>query len=84
MKRANILKNSLTALFRSGADEEHIAEEMQELLEGIDFRALLQAVYSMRETVYEYRVDSDMEKGFVYRGPELLPGKAVLIYTDDG
>ena len=84
MKRANILKNSLTDLFRSGADEEHTAEEMQELLEGIDFQALLQAVYSMRETVYEYRVDSDMEKGFVYRGPELFPGKAVLLYTDDG
>ena len=84
MKRANILKSKLVALFRSGADEEHTADEMQELLEGIDFQALLQAVYSMRETVFEYRVDSDMEKGFCYRGPELFPGKAVLLYTDDG
>ena len=53
MNRANILKNKLVALFRSGADEEHTADEMQELLEGIDFQALMQAVFSMRETVYE-------------------------------
>jgi len=84
MNRANILKNSLEALFRSGADEEHSAEEMVELLEGIDFPALLQAVHSMRETVYEYRIDSDVEKGFAYRGPVLFPGKAVLLYTDGG
>ena len=84
MNRANILKNSLAALFRSGADEDHTADEMLELLEGIDFHALMQAVYSMRETVFEYRVDSDMEKGFAYRGPELFPGKAVLLYTDVG
>ena len=84
MNRANILKNSLAALFRSGADEDHTADEMLELLEGIDFHALMQAVYSMRETVFEYRVDSDMEKGFSYRGPELFPSKAVLLYTDVG
>jgi hypothetical protein len=84
LNRANTLKNSLTALFRSGADQEHTAEEMTELLEGIDFPALLQAVYSMRETVYEYRVDGEMEKSFAYRGPELFPGKAVLLYTDAG
>ena len=84
MNRANILKNSLAALFRSGADEDHTADEMLELLEGIDFHALMQAVYSMRETVFEYRVDSDMEKGFAYRGPELFPSKAVLLYTDVG
>lgn len=84
MKRANILKNSLTALFRSGADEDHTAEEMQELLEGIDFQKLVQAVYFLRETVYEYSILSKVKKGFDYRGPELLPCKAVLLYTDTG
>ena len=83
MNRTNILKNSLEALFRSGADQEHTADEMVELLEGIDFHALLQAIHSMRETVYEYSVTSHVEKGFEYRGPELFPGKAVLLYTDD-
>ncbi len=84
MNRAGILKDSLTELFRSGADEDHDANEMEELLEGIDFPTLLQAVYSMRETVYEYRVDSKAEKGFAYRGPELFSGKAVLLCTDVG
>ncbi len=82
MNRADILKNTLTALFRSGADEDHTADEMQELLDGIDFSALLQAAFSLRERVYEYRVDGSWDKSFSYYGPELLPGSAVLLYTD--
>ncbi len=84
MNRANILKNSLAALFRSGADKDHTADEMLELLEGIDFQKLVQAIYFLRETVYEYSIFSNVEKGFDYRGPELLPCKAVLLYTDTG
>ena len=45
MNHANILKNSLASLFRSGADKDHTADEMQELLEGIDFQKLVQAIY---------------------------------------
>lgn len=82
MNQATILKDSLTALFRSGADEDHDADEMQELLEGIDFTALMQAICFMRETAYEYRVDGKAEKSFAYRGPSLFPDKAMLLCTD--
>lgn len=84
MNRAIILKNSLSALFRSGEDEGHNADEMQELLEGIDFQKLVQAIFFLRETVYEYSILSKVEKEFDYRGPELFPCKAVLLYTDTG
>ena len=84
MDRINTLKDRLTALFRSGADEDHNADEMLELLDGLDFHKLMQAIMDLREPVYEYRIDSELEKGFSYRGPELIPGYGVLLYTDFG
>lgn len=82
MKRVKNLEKALKELFCSGATEEHDAEEMMALLEGMDYHALLQALYSMRETVHEYRVDSKLEKSFNYRAPSLFPTKAVLLYED--
>ena len=52
MNRTDMLQRSITALFRSGADADHSAEEMEELLDGIDFNLLLQAVLELREPVY--------------------------------
>ena len=52
MNRSDILKRNISALFRSGADADHSAEEMEELLDGIDFNLLLQAVLELREPVY--------------------------------
>ena len=83
MNRVKNLEVALKELFCSGADAEHDAEEMMELLEGMDYHALLQAFHSTRETVYAFRVDCKHEKGFNYRGPELFPTRAVLLYTED-
>ena len=84
MNRTEYLKRNLRALFRSGADGEHDAQEMQELLEDLDFASLHQALLGLREPVYAYRVDSGGEQGFSYRGPELLPCPAIRLYTDEG
>ena len=84
LKKANYLKASLTGLFRSGADDDHTPDEMEELLDGIDFSALLQAFQSLWQHVYEYQIESGSAKGFEYRGLELLPRNAVLLYTDEG
>ena len=84
MNRAEYLKRSMVALFRSGADEDHNAQEMQELVEDLDFGTLLSALLELREPVYVYRVDSKGDKGFSYRGPELLLCRAVRLYTDEG
>ena len=83
MNRVKNLEVALKELFCSGADAEHDAEEMMELLEGMDYHALLQAFHSTRQTVYAFRVDCKHEKGFNYRGPELFPTRAVLLYTED-
>ena len=83
MNRVKNLEIALKELFCSGADSEHDAEEMMELLEGMDYHALLQAFHSTRETVYAFRVDCKLEKSFNYRGPELFPTRAVLLYVED-
>ena len=69
-------------LFRSGADIEHDAHELLGLLVGIDFEALLQALWRKRETVYAYTVEGAAENSFTYRGPELFPVPAVMLYND--
>ena len=84
MSKANQLENTLTELFRSGADEYHDEIETEELLEGTDFSMLLQGLYFSRMNVYEYRADSKLENSFEYRGPELFSGAAMLLYTDMG
>ena len=81
MTRTFCLKKSLISLFRGGADEDHDADEMQSLLDGIDFSTLLQALYSMREPVYQYHVYGDFDEGFEYYGQELIDD-AVLLCTD--
>ncbi len=83
MNRTDMLQRSITTLFRSGADADHTAEEMEELLDGIDFNLLLQAFLELREPVYAYRIDSDLEKGYAYRSAELFSGNAVQICLDD-
>ena len=65
MNRVKNLEIALKELFCSGADTEHDAEEMMELMEGMDYSALLQAFHSTRETVYAFRVDCKQEKGFI-------------------
>ena len=69
-------------LFRSGANIEHNAHELLGLLVGIDFEALLQALWRKRETVYAYTVEGAADDSFTYRGPELFPVPAVMIYND--
>ena len=84
MNRAIYLREALLKLFRSGADGEHDEEEMEELLDGIDFSALLQALRFGLETVYMYRADGLPDCGLDYRGPELFPVQASLLYTGAG
>jgi len=69
-------------LFRSGADIEHNAHELLGLLVGIDFEALLQALWRRRETVYAYITEGAGENSFSYRGPELFLVPAMLLYSD--
>ena len=84
MNKVDELENTLTELFRSGADEDHDETEMEELLEGMDYPTLLQGLHVSRMPVYEFRADSKLENSFEYRGQELFSGTAMLLYTDIG
>ena len=82
MNKAKDLKLALYALFRSGADEDHDAEELAELLEDIDFHALLQGLYNEVITVYQYNAYGEMPEDFEYHGPALFPAGAVRLYEE--
>ena len=79
MSKANELKNALVGLFRSGADAEHDADEMEGLLEGIDFPVLAQALYSLREPVYAFFTETNTQQGFDYYGAPLFPQGILLV-----
>ena len=77
------LKESITQVFQQAIDNGYTKEEIEELLEDIDFHTLAQAVLHNFETVYEYTVDCTLPSSMNYRGPELFP-RAVLLYEDAG
>ena len=83
MNRTIELKNALSALFRSGADREHDENELMDLLEDIDFRALLQGISDDTSPVYQYHAYGERRTDFEYYGPALLPSGSVSIYEDD-
>ena len=55
MSRVTELEKALTTLFRKGTEVGYTETEIDEFLENIYYRALLQAVWNKAETVYAYR-----------------------------
>lgn len=82
MNSADNLKKCITELFRSGEDKNHTADEMEKLLNGIDYSLLLQALSTKWVPLFEYYVDSNLKTGFAFHGPELVPYRCVLLYTN--
>ncbi len=82
MKPVDKLEKCFKELFRSSEDENHSADEMQALLKGIDFPLLLRYFNRHWIPLFEYQISSDLEKGFRFHGSELIPEKAVLVYTN--
>ena len=68
------LEYAIRELYRSGIGENSglSADEVEELLDGIDFHALLQAVRHHAETVFAFATQGNQPKSFNYRGAELL------------
>ena len=58
------------------------ADEVEVLLDGIDFHALLQAVRHHAETVFAFATQGNQPKSFNYRGAELFNQRATLLYDD--
>ena len=79
MNKAKDLKIALTGLFLTGTDAEHDERDMAELLDGIDFHELLQAICNEAEVVYQYHAYGETDKDFHYHGPMLLPAGSVML-----
>ena len=74
------LEYAIRGLYRSGIGENSglSADEVEELLDGIDFHALLQAVRHHAETVFAFATQGNQPKSFNYRGAELFNQRATL------
>ena len=70
MYSVDSLEYAIRGLYRSGIGENSglSADEVEELLDGIDFYALLQAVRHHAETVFTFATQGNQPKSFNYRG----------------
>ena len=76
------LRQAITALFLSGADEEHDGDEMLELLEDVDFDAVRQALLCEGRHIYEFEVSSEADESMNYRSYDLFGMQALCLQRD--
>lgn len=50
---------------------------------GLCLHEVVMALRDKAQSVYQYKVDTDTEKGFKYRSAELFNQRAILIYDED-
>ena len=78
----NELTEVVEAFFLSAANDEHDEDDMLDLLEGIDWRDLYQALLLEGHTVYEYIAGGDANSRMNYRSRDLFGQKAVCLDED--
>lgn len=77
------LEYVIDRLFRCGiGDPGYKEQEVEELLEGMDYKSLLQAVRHEAKTVYAFATDGKPPQSFDYRGADLFGQRATLLYDD--
>ena len=79
----NSLEYVIDRLFRCGVGNPGYKEqEVEELLQGMDYDSLLQAVRHEAKTVYTFATYGKPPQTFDYRGAELFGQRATLLYDD--
>ena len=79
----NSLEYVIDRLFRCGVGNPGYKEqEVEELLQGMDYDSLLQAVRHEAKTVYTFATYGKPPQTFNYRGAELFGQRATLLYDD--
>ncbi len=77
------LEYVIDRLFRCGiGDPGYKEQEVEELLQGMDYDSLLQAVRHEAKTVYTFATYGKPPQTFDYRGAELFGQRATLLYDD--
>ena len=83
MYHADSLEYAVRELFQDGVgDHGYTESEIKELLKGIDYDCLLQAVRHNAQTVHAYTTQGTEPNAFNYRGAELFGQRATLLYDD--
>lgn len=83
MYSVDSLEYAVRHLFQGGIGEHGYSEtEVETLLHGIDFEALLQAVRHNAQTVHAYTTEGKELMSFNYRGKDLFGQRATLLYDD--
>ncbi len=83
MYNVSSLEYVIDRLFRCGIGEQGYTEqEVDELLGGMDYGSLLQAVRHEARTVYAYTTQGRPPQTFDYRGADLFGQRATLLYRD--
>ena len=78
MNKLNDLIEAMEALYMSGADAEHDGSEMLELLEGVNYPALLNIISATAETVYVFKLDAQQP----YLSRPLVEEKGFFLFED--
>lgn len=78
MNKLNDLIEALEALYMNGADTEHDGSEMLELLEGVNYPALLNIISATAETVYVFKLDAQQP----YLSRPLVEEKGFFLFED--
>lgn len=76
------LRNAITDLFRGGIGNGYTADEVEDMLDGIDFTTLHQAVWHEMMPIYAYSLRDEKNKKFNYCGPDLFGKMAVYLYEE--
>lgn len=76
------LEAMIREMFSDAYERGYTEEETEELLDGVDFSALTQAIRHDAEIVYAFRTDTKCEIGGDYRGQALFEQRATLLYED--
>lgn len=76
------LENIIQEMFSDATERGYTEEEAEDLLDGICFDTLLQAIRHNAERVYVFRTDTECEIGLNYRGKELFDQRATLLYEE--
>ncbi len=83
MYSVDSLTDAVTGLYRDSiSDPGYTEDEVKDMLRGVDFDSLLQAVRHYARTVYAYTTQGKAPKSFNYRGAELFDQRATLLYED--
>lgn len=81
MYSVECLERAVSQLFRDGiGDRGYTSEEVETMLHGIDFDALVQMVRHEATTAYAYTTQGDAPNCFNYRGKELFDQRGTLLY----